>query len=84
MSLYDLSHRTFSRGGAFTVYPIVLVRTSDVGVSNGRGKPRVFPYQREEDRWDAAKKFLEDGATIRFEEPYETDGTEFDGKFGER
>lgn len=82
MSLFDMSDRVWARGEAFTVYPIVLVKESDAAKASW--KPKVFPYMDEVARWDAARKFLEDGATIRFEEPYETDGTEFDGKFGER
>jgi hypothetical protein len=82
MTLIDMSDRIWSHGEAYTVYPIVLVKAADA--ERASSKPRVFPYMDEEARWDAAKKFLEDGATIRYEEPYETDGTEFDGKFGER
>jgi hypothetical protein len=82
MTLLDMSDRIWSGNAAFTVYPIVLVKASDAVKASS--KPRVFPYMDETARWDAAQKFLEDGATIRFEEPYETDGSEFDGKFGER
>ena len=82
MTLHDMRNHVWSHGEAYTVYPIVLVKTPDM--QKASSKPQVFPYMNEEARWDAAKKFLEDGSTIRFEEPYETDGTKFDGKFGER
>lgn len=82
MSLIDRSNVIWAGREAFTVYPIVLVKAADA--VKAASKPQVFPYMDEQARWDGAKSFLEDGATIRFEEPYETDGTEFDGKFGER
>ncbi len=82
MTLLDRSGRIFERDEAFTVYPIALVKEADAAKASP--KPPVYPYMNEAARWDAAQKFLEGGATIRFEEPYETDGSEFDGKFGER
>lgn len=82
MSIFDMRGHVWARGEAYTVYPITLIQPSDA--PRKARKPKVYPYMNEESRWEAARKFLEDGCTIRFEDEYETDGTEFDGKFGER
>lgn len=56
---------------AVTVYPITVVKLPDM--QKASSKPPTYNYLDEDTRKDAALNFLEDGCTIRYEDPYETD-----------
>jgi hypothetical protein len=81
VSLRDITEMGATRGlqaqadEPITVYPITVVKLPDRPKSFA--KPPTYNYLDEETRKDAALNFLEDGCTIRYEDPYETDRGNF-------